>query len=293
MSWKRPILTDSGGYQVYSLQKFVKLSEEGVRFRSPEDGLWRFLTPELAVEIQEALGVDIAMQLDECLEAGADRDRAARSTERTTRWLKRGLSARRTPERTGLFGIVQGGLFEDLRAEHAEQIRELDLDGYAIGGLSVGEGAEAMRAMIQVSVQRLPTTKVRYLMGVGLPRDLVEASLHGVDLFDCVAPTRAGRHGTAFTSVGKVTVKAARFAEDDGPLDPNCPCETCTTYSRSYLRHLVKCDELTAKRLLSFHNLAYLHRLLSRLREVVVKNDLPGQASLRAEAEVASTPPLG
>jgi queuine tRNA-ribosyltransferase len=293
MGWDGPILTDSGGYQVFSMRDRVKLSEEGVRFRSPEDGDLRFLTPELAIQIQETLGVDVAMQLDECLDVGADRDRAASSTDRTTRWLKRGLAARRHAHRTAVFGIVQGGFFEDLRAEHAQQLADLDLDGYAIGGLSVGEGPESTGAMTLASTRHLPPHRVRYLMGVGLPRDLVAAVRRGIDLFDCVAPTRAGRHGTAFTSVGKLTVKAARFAEDDGPLDPACSCECCRTASRAYLRHLVKAGELLPKRLVSIHNLHYLHHLMARTRDAIVADDVAGLDSLQAEAEVASTPPLG
>lgn len=293
MGWDGPILTDSGGYQVFSMADRVKLSEEGVQFRSPEDGDLRFLTPELAIEIQETLGVDVAMQLDECLDVGADRERAAASTDRTTRWLKRLLVARRQPERTAVFGIVQGGFFEDLRAAHAEELAALDLDGYAVGGLSVGEGRESTESMTLASTRHLPRDRVRYLMGVGVPRDLVRAVRRGIDLFDCVAPTRAGRHGTAFTSVGKLTVKAARFAEDDGPLDPNCSCETCRTASRAYLRHLVKMRELLPKRLVSLHNVHYLHHLLARTRDAIVTDDVAGLDALQVEAEVASTPPLG
>ncbi len=293
MSWDGPILTDSGGYQVFSMQEHVKLSEEGVRFKSPEDGDIRFLTPELVVEIQEALGVDVAMQLDECLVPDADRERARQSTDRTTRWLKRCLAARRHPERTALFGIVQGGMFEDLRAEHASELADLDLDGYAIGGLSVGEDPALGAAMVSAAEAHLPEDRVRYLMGVGIPSDMVEAVKRGVDIFDCVAPTRAGRHGTAFTSVGKLTVKAARFAEDPGPLDPNCSCETCTGYSRAYLRHLAKTRELLMKRLVSIHNLTYLASLMSRVRDAIVADDAVALDALHAEARVASVNGVG
>lgn len=288
MSWSGPILTDSGGYQVFSMREHVKLSEEGVRFKVPENGDIRFLSPELAVEIQEAFGVDIAMQLDECLVPDADRDRAARSTDRTTRWLKRGLAARRHADRTALFGIVQGGLYPDMRAAHAQELTELDLDGYAIGGLSVGEDPEIGTAMVRATTEHLPHDRVRYLMGVGVPIDMVRAVRLGVDIFDCVAPTRSGRHGTAYTSVGKLTVKAARFSEDPCPLDPACPCTTCTNYSRAYLRHLAKTQELLLKRLLSFHNLSYLARLMSRLRAAIVADDIVAIDQLEAEAEVAS-----
>ncbi|MFK7930004.1 MAG: tRNA guanosine(34) transglycosylase Tgt [Myxococcota bacterium] len=293
MAWPGPILTDSGGYQVFSMRAHVKISEEGVRFKDPDDGTLRMLTPELVVEIQEALGVDVAMQLDECLVPDADLDRAARSTERTTRWLKRCLAARTKLDRTALFGIVQGGMYPDLRRAHAQELRELDLDGYAVGGLSVGEGTSAMRAMVDVSVAELPVDKVRYLMGVGMPRDLVASIRQGIDLFDCVIPTRAGRHGTAFTSVGKLTVKAARFAEDPGPLDPNCTCATCTTYSRAYLRHLAKAKELLMKRLVSQHNLAYLAGLVGRTRDAILRGDVSGLDALQVEAEVASNNGVG
>lgn len=293
MAWSGPILTDSGGYQVFSMQEHVKLSEEGVRFKSPEDGDIRHLSPELAVAIQEALGVDVAMALDECLVPDADRDRAARSTDRTTRWLKRCLAARRHPDRTALFGIVQGGLYADLRAAHAQELTAMDLDGYAIGGLSVGEDPELGTAMVEATTGHLPSDRVRYLMGVGVPIDMVRAVRHGVDLFDCVAPTRAGRHGTAYTSVGKLTVKAARFAEDTGPLDPGCACPTCTRYTRAYLRHLAKTRELLLKRLISFHNLAYLAGLMARVRDAIVADDVDGLNRLEAEAQVASVNGVG
>jgi queuine tRNA-ribosyltransferase len=293
MAWDGPILTDSGGYQVFSLAHKVKLTEEGVRFSDPQDGARRFLTPELAVEIQETLGVDVAMQLDECLVADADRARAAESTARTTRWLARGLAARRRPEQTALFGIVQGGMFPELRRDHARELADLDLDGYAIGGLSVGEGTERMRERAAIAAAELPVDRVRYLMGVGLPQDLVESVRLGVDLFDCVAPTRAGRHGTAFTSVGRVNVYTARYADDAGPLDPACGCATCATYSRGYLRHLIKSDELLGRTAVSVHNLAYLHGLLARARSAIVAGDEAALDALVVEGRVASVPPAG
>jgi queuine tRNA-ribosyltransferase len=293
MAWDGPILTDSGGYQVFSLAHKVKLTEEGVRFSDPQDGARRFLTPELAVEIQETLGVDVAMQLDECLVADADRARAAESTARTTRWLARGLAARRRPEQTALFGIVQGGMFPELRRDHARELADLDLDGYAIGGLSVGEGTERMREVASITAAELPVDRVRYLMGVGLPQDLVESVRLGVDLFDCVAPTRAGRHGTAFTSVGRVNVYTARYADDAGPLDPACGCATCATYSRGYLRHLIKSDELLGRTAVSVHNLAYLHGLLARARSAIVAGDEAALDALVVEGRVASVPPAG
>ena len=291
MVWDGPILTDSGGFQVFSLRHRNKTTEEGVKFCSPEDGQWRLLTPEISLEVQEALGVDIAMAFDECLEWPATRDRTIESTERTTRWLHRFLAARTKPETTAVFGIVQGGTETDLRIAHAQELSALNLDGYAVGGLAVGEDRDVMLEMVQTSTGHLPENKVRYLMGVGYPHDMVDAVLRGIDLFDCVLPTRAGRHGTVFTSVGRLNVKNAKFAEDPGPLDPNCPCPTCTGYSRAYLRHLVKTDELLGKRLLTIHNLSYYQRLMRRLREAISQQDVERLNSLRKEAVVASRRP--
>lgn len=237
MDWHGPILTDSGGFQVFSLKEFRKITEEGVRFRSTIDGQWRHLTPEVAVEVQEAFGVDVAMAFDECIEWPAERDHVARSTERTTRWLKRCMAARRAPESTALFGIVQGGMYPDLRAAHAAELAALDLDGYAVGGLSVGEPREELFAMAELGASHLPANKVRYLMGVGYPLDLVDGVLAGIDLFDCVIPTRSARFGVAFTSRGRVTIKHARHRDDPGPLDPDCPCYACARFGRAYLRH--------------------------------------------------------
>lgn len=292
MAWDGPILTDSGGFQVFSLKDLRKVTEEGVRFRSPHDGAHLFLTPELSVEIQETLGVDVAMAFDECIEWPADRDRVARSTERTTRWLRRGLGARRHPERTALFGIVQGGFYEDLRAAHADEIAALDLDGYAVGGLSVGEPQAEMLAMGGLAVGRLPQDRPRYLMGVGYPSDIVEAVLRGFDMFDCVLPTRTGRFGTLFTPEGRLQIRHARHREDNRPVDPTCACYTCQSYSRAYLRHLYLSNEVLAPRLLSLHNVAYYQSLLARLRAAIHAG--PGALdALRAEAARASAPSEG
>lgn len=290
MAWDGPILTDSGGYQVFSLQEHVKLTEEGVRFRSPMDGDTRFLTPELAVEVQEALGVDVAMALDECLEYPASRERAEASTARTTRWLARCVAARRAPERTALFGIVQGGMYPDLRRAHAEEIAALDLDGYAIGGLSVGEGHGPMMEMVEVAAPALPADKVRYLMGVGHPVDIVEAVVRGVDLFDCVLPTRAGRHALAYTSEGKRNLRNSRYAEDAGPLDPAGSHPQLAGISRAYLHHLVRAGEQLAARLVSLHNLWFYQELLRRVREAVLAGDAEALTALRALARRASEP---
>jgi queuine tRNA-ribosyltransferase len=291
MDWDRPILTDSGGFQVFSLKEFRKVSEEGVRFRSPLDGQWRMLTPEVAVEVQEAFGVDVAMAFDECIEYPADRDRVARSTERTTRWLRRCEAARTRREHTALFGIVQGGMHEDLRVAHAQELAALDLDGYALGGLSVGEPRELLFAMAGLAAPHLPTDRVRYLMGVGYPLDLVDGVRAGIDLFDCVIPTRSARFGTAFTSLGRVSIKHARFRDDAGPLDPECPCYTCARFSRAYLRHLFTANELLSPRLLTLHNVTFYQRLMARLR-TAVEQGADSLERLRAEA-VTWMQPLG
>lgn len=290
MGWSGPILTDSGGYQVFSLRHRAKVSEEGVRFRSPIDGQYRTLTPEVAVQVQETLGVDVAMAFDECLEWPAERDKAARSTERTTRWLHRCLAARQHPERTALFGIVQGSLYDDLRVAHAQELRELDLDGYAIGGLSVGEDRGALVHAASLSARHLPKDKVRYLMGVGHPVDLVDAVMGGVDLFDCVLPTRGGRHAAAYTSLGRLNMRGARYTTDDSALDPGCGCPTCSRFSKGYLRHLMKTGERLGARLLSVHNLHYYLGLMRRLRGAIGAGDAEALAALRTEAEQASTP---
>ena len=289
MNWSGPILTDSGGYQVFSLRHLAKVSEQGVKFRSPHDGQYRTLTPELSIEVQEALGVDVAMAFDECIEWPADRDRVARSTERTTRWLKRCHAARRQPDRTALLGIVQGGFYEDLRIAHAHEIVDLDLDGYAIGGLSVGEPTDQLLGMVEATTPHLPDNKVRYLMGVGYPVNLVDAVARGVDIFDCVIPTRSGRFGYAFTSQGKISIKHARYGMDQEPLDPSCTCYTCRSFSRAYLRHLFQSNEILAPRLLSLHNVAFYQSLMARLR-AAIRSGPESMASLRAEAQIATDP---
>ncbi|NOY27541.1 MAG: tRNA guanosine(34) transglycosylase Tgt [Oligoflexia bacterium] len=274
MGWSGPILTDSGGFQVFSLREMNKVTEQGVRFRAPLDGQYRTLSPELCVEIQEALGVDLAMALDECIEWPADRDRVARSTERTTRWLRRCLVHRRHPEATALLGIVQGGFEEDLRVAHAQQLVDMDLDGYAIGGLSVGEPKEQLLSMVAFTAPLLPVDKLRYLMGVGYPLDIVEAVMRGVDLLDCVLPTRSGRFGQVFTSKGRLNIKHARFREDPRPMDDACTCYACRSFSRAYLRHLFLSHEILAPRLLTLHNLTFYQQLMLRLRAAIT--DDPG-----------------
>ncbi len=288
MGWQRPILTDSGGFQVFSLKEFATVTEEGVRFRSPEDGAYRFMSPEVCLGVQETLGVDVAMALDECIEWPATRERVVASTQRTTRWLHRAIAARKRPERTALFGIVQGGTYADLRAAHAAEIAALDLDGFAIGGLSVGEDGGARNAMIEASIPSLPEDRPRYLMGVGQPIDIADAVIRGVDMFDCVLPTRAGRHAQAYTWDGRRNLRNAAYARDTSPIDPSCPCRACATFSRGYLRHLVKAEEQLAGRLLTEHNLTFYQQLVGRLRAAILSSDPARLEQVRQDAVRAS-----
>ena len=290
MDWSGPILTDSGGFQVFSLAKLRKVTEEGAKFCSPVDGQWRLLTPEVSIGVQKAMAVDVAMAFDECVEFPASRERVAEGMARTTRWLKRCMAARTQPEHTALFGIVQGGVEPDLRIEHAQELRALDLDGYAIGGLSVGEDREALFATARITAPQLPAEKVRYLMGVGYPWDILDGVLAGVDLFDCVLPTRSARFGGIFTSEGRINLKNARFREDPGPLDPACPCYTCARFSRAYLRHLFVSNELLAPRLLSLHNVSFYQRLMARIREAIMEGT---EAVAALQREVQGWMPAG
>jgi queuine tRNA-ribosyltransferase len=267
--WNKTILTDSGGFQVFSLSEFREISEEGVLFASPYDGSRHLLSPELSIEVQEALGTDIAMAFDECPPHDADRDYVARSMERTTRWLARSLKRRERPRSTSLFGIVQGGCFEDLRREHAAPVAAHDLDGYAIGGVAVGEAKDEMNRVVELTAPLLPNDRPRYLMGVGLPVDLVEAAARGVDLFDCVVPTRNARNGRLFTSEGIYVVKHAMHREDGRPIDAACGCPTCCKYSRGYIRHLWTTNEIIAHRLTTMHNLWFFQRHMQRIRDAI------------------------
>ena len=272
MAWERPLLTDSGGFQVFSLEGFRQVDEDGVEFQSHIDGGRRKLTPEKAIEIQATLGADIAMAFDHVIPGGADESTARDALERTIRWLKRCKTrhdALKTNEQT-LWPIIQGGTLPALRTESLDRIVELGpWTGIAIGGLSVGEPKDKMYATLDVLESRMPEVLPRYLMGVGFPEDLVAAVERGVDLFDCVAPTRGGRNGSAFTPNGTLNIRNAQFRTDDGPLDPSCDCETCTTYSRGYLRHLFVAGELLGLRLLSLHNVRYLIRLAAEMRTVI------------------------
>jgi queuine tRNA-ribosyltransferase len=268
MGWDGPILTDSGGFQVFSLSALRKLSEEGVVFQSHLDGSRHLLTPEKVIEIQEALGSDVMMCLDECPSHASPREYVESSLALTHRWALRSLEARDRPE-LGLFAILQGGLHADLRRRAAESLRGYPFDGFAVGGLSVGEGHEAMLATLGATTMHMPEEKPRYLMGVGAPIDVVEAVALGVDLFDCVLPTRNARNGMLFTSQGRVAIKHARFERDPAPLDEACGCYTCRNYSRAYLRHLYKSGEILASRLNTLHNLHYYQMLMRRIRSAV------------------------
>ena len=269
MNWDRPILTDSGGFQVFSLGAMRKIREEGVEFRSHIDGSKHMLSPEKSMEIQNALGSDIIMAFDECAPYPADRQYVKDSLERTTRWLKRCKEYHKDTDRQSLFGIMPGGMYPDLRKLSAEQIVELDLPGYAIGGLSVGEPKPIMYEIMDECVDYLPKNKPRYLMGVGSPDCLFEGVERGIDMFDCVLPTRIARHGMAMTSEGRINIKNARFERDFTPLDPNCDCYTCRNYSRAYLRHLFKADEMLSSMLMTNHNLHFLVKTMDGIRKSI------------------------
>ena len=268
MNYKRPMLTDSGGYQVFSLTKNRKISEEGVKFKSHLDGSPLFLSPEKSIEVQNKLGADIIMSLDECPPYPTTYDYMKKSIERTLRWAKRGQDAHNN-EYQALFGICQGGEFEDLRKYSTTKTVEMDFDGYSIGGTALGESKDVMHKMIEYTVKYLPKDKPRYLMGVGTPEDLLEGVLRGVDMFDCVLPTRIARHGSILTTYGKINIRDKKYERDLSPLDKECDCYTCKNYTKSYLRHLYKCDEGLGKRLLSIHNLRFLLRLSEDMRKAI------------------------
>ncbi|HBC92063.1 MAG TPA: tRNA guanosine(34) transglycosylase Tgt [Pelotomaculum sp.] len=273
MNWDGPILTDSGGFQVFSLGPLRKISEEGVTFRSHIDGSEHFFNPEKAVEVQEALGSDIAMVFDECAPYPCTHEYALEALQRTTRWARRCADAHRREDQA-LFGIVQGGTFADLRRQSALDLVELDFPGYAIGGLSVGEPKAVMYEMIDVTVGFLPPDKPRYLMGVGSPDCLVEGVVRGIDMFDCVLPTRIARNGTVLTRHGKLVVRNAEYARDFEPLDPTCDCYACRNYSRAYIRHLIKAGEVLGIRLTTIHNLRFIQRLMEEIRDAVRKGNI-------------------
>ena len=273
MNWERPILTDSGGYQVMSLSELTKISEEGVAFASHLDGSRHMLSPERSMEVQRLLGSDIVMAFDQLVPASATRQQAAEAMERSMRWARRSREAfdsgRDHAAKSALFGIQQGGLDEQLRKGSADALIDIGFDGYAIGGLAVGEGHEAMCGVLDYAPGQLPTDKPRYLMGVGKPDDIVEAVRRGVDMFDCVLPTRSGRTGQAFTSDGPINIRNARFAEDEGPLDPDCGCPACANFSRAYIHHLVRSGEILGAMLMTEHNLSFYQRLMQGLRQAI------------------------
>ena len=270
MNWNGPILTDSGGFQVFSLAKNKEkdITEEGVHFKSHIDGSKLFLTPEKSIQIQNKLDSDIAMSFDECIGYPATYEYCKQSVERTLRWAKRGRDAFNNP-RQSLFGIVQGGEYEDLRRHCVEELTKMDFDGYSIGGTSVGEDKETQYKMVRYATKYLPKDKVRYLMGVGDPIDIVENVINGVDIFDCVSPTRLARHGHALTKYGKINLKNAKYKRDFSPISEECDCYACKNYTKAYIKHLINCDETLGARLLSIHNIRYLIHLTEELRDAI------------------------
>jgi queuine tRNA-ribosyltransferase len=274
MNWNRAILTDSGGFQVFSLAENRKITEEGVHFRSHLNGDPLFLSPEVAMEVQNALGADIIMAFDECPPYPADRSYVDRSLERTARWAERCLKAHARPREQALFGIVQGGVYADLRTKSANLLTSMDFPGYAIGGLSVGEPKPLMYEMLEVTVPLLPAGKPRYLMGVGSPDALLEGAIRGIDMFDCVLPTRIARNGTVMTREGRLVVRNAKYARDFRPLDEECGCYACRHYTRAYIRHLIKADETFGIRLTTIHNLHFLMDLMRGIRQAIREDRL-------------------
>lgn len=293
INWERPILTDSGGFQVMSLTDLRKLTEEGVTFRSHLDGSRHHLSPERSMEIQRLLGSDIVMAFDECTPFPATREEAARSMRLSMRWARRSREAFGDRPGHALFGIQQGSVHEDLRAESAAALREIGFDGYAIGGLAVGEGQEAMFGVLDYAPGQLPDDQPRYLMGVGKPDDIVGAVERGIDMFDCVLPTRSGRTGQAFTRMGAIAIKNARHAEDPRPLDPECACPACTRFSRAYLHHVHRAGEIIGAMLLTWHNLQYYQDLMAGLREAIAEGGLAAfAAAFHARREEGDLEPV-
>ena len=283
MGWAGPILTDSGGYQVMSLSELTKTSEEGVRFKSHLDGSMHMLSPERSIEVQRLLDADIVMAFDECTPFPATEAQADTSMERSMRWAKRSREAfdagGEHAERAALFGIQQGSMYEPLRRRSSEALLAIGFDGYAIGGLAVGEGQDVMCRVLDFAVEMLPADRPRYLMGVGKPDDIVEAVRRGIDMFDCVLPTRSGRTGQAFTADGPINIRNARFAEDREPLEPGCPCPTCATWDRAYIHHLVRSAEILGSMLMTEHNLWFFQRLMACLRDAIGAGRLDQHAS--------------
>jgi queuine tRNA-ribosyltransferase len=274
MNWDRAILTDSGGFQVFSLSENRKINEEGVHFRSHIDGSKHILTPEKSISVQNDLGSDIIMAFDECTPWPAEHKYAKHSLERTTRWLERCIEAHKNDKKQALFGIVQGGTYADLRQQSAKEITQFDLPGYALGGLSVGEPGHLMYEMLEATVPLLPSDKPRYLMGVGSPDYLIEGSIRGIDMFDCVLPTRIGRNGTVMTHQGRMIIRDKKIARDFSPIDEKCDCYVCRNYSRAYIRHLIKAGEMFGLRLTSWHNIHFLLKLMEDVRKAISEDRL-------------------
>ncbi|MBS5038422.1 MAG: tRNA guanosine(34) transglycosylase Tgt [Fusobacterium sp.] len=276
-AWEKPILTDSGGFQVFSLGHLRKITEEGVAFSSHLDGSKRFLSPEKSIEIQNNLGSDIVMLFDECPPGMSSKEYLIPSIERTARWAKRCIDTHKRPDEQGLFAIVQGGIYEELREKSLESLMEMDeaFSGYAMGGLAVGEPREDMYRILENVTPKFPENKPRYLMGVGEPLDMLEAVESGIDMMDCVQPTRIGRHGTVFTKYGRLVIKNASYAEDDRPLDEGCDCYVCRNYSRGYIRHLLKAGEILGQRLTTYHNLYFLVHLMKNARKAILEDRFP------------------
>jgi queuine tRNA-ribosyltransferase len=274
MNWDKPILTDSGGFQVFSLAELRNIKEEGVTFKSHIDGSMHFISPEKAIEIQNSLGSDIIMAFDECLPHPCEYDYAKKSLHRTIRWAERCLETHRNTEKQALFGIIQGGMYKDLREESVREMVKLDFPGYSIGGLSIGEPKPIMYQVLDWTANLLPYNKARYLMGVGSPDCLVEGAIRGIDMFDCVLPTRIARNGTVFTSKGKVVIGNAQYAEDFAPMDDECDCYACRNFSRAYVRHLFKAKEILGARLTTIHNLRFLINLMSQIRQAIREDSL-------------------
>ncbi|MGX4669712.1 tRNA guanosine(34) transglycosylase Tgt [Cerasibacillus sp. JNUCC 74] len=274
MNWDGAILTDSGGFQVFSLSEMREITEEGVHFRNHLNGEKLFLSPEKATNIQNALGSDIMMAFDECPPYPADHQYMRDSVERTSRWAERCLNAHQRKEEQGLFGIIQGGEYEDLRKQSTSDLVSLDFPGYAIGGLSVGEPKEVMNHVLEFTTPLMPTNKPRYLMGVGSPDSLIDGAIRGIDMFDCVLPTRIARNGTCMTSNGRLVVRNAKYARDFSPIDENCDCHVCNNYTRAYIRHLIKCNETFGFRLTTYHNLYFLLKLMEQVRIAISEDRL-------------------
>lgn len=275
MNWDKPILTDSGGYQVFSLATLMKVKEKGVEFQSHLNGEKKFLSPEDVIRIQQSFGSDIMMPLDECVSYPCEKDRARLAMELTLNWAERSESEKRKAKgerRQLLFGIVQGSTYTELRCECAEKLIKIGFDGYALGGVSVGEPEELMYEIVEKTAEVLPTDKPRYLMGVGTPPDMFEAIERGIDMFDCVVPTRNGRNGTAFTHEGKLVIRNAPYAKDFKALDPQCDCHVCKNYTRAYIRHLFNADEILGLRLVSYHNLYFYNSLMNKIRQAIIEN---------------------